>query len=215
MPTKSLSACPASTSVSFDLTVTSIFLPLLCGGRVVVYAPTTDSFDDGLFRAAEEDRVDTIKLTPSHLRLLLRRDLHRSRIRTLIVGGEQFTVELANSVSKQIGDVRIFNEYGPTEAVVGCMIYEFVTDDAANKSINNSVDESFVPIGKPAHHTRVYLLNEGQQPVHPGVTGELHIQRQGAPHRYYENRKVIGTRFLPRPCIAAGHHVPNRRSRAL
>jgi amino acid adenylation domain-containing protein len=187
---------PLVTSISFDLTVTSIFLPLLCGGRVVVYAPTTDAFDDGLFRAAEEDRVDTIKLTPSHLRLLLRRDLHRSRIRNLIVGGEQFTVELANSVSKQIGDVRIFNEYGPTEAVVGCMIYQFMDDDT-DKKARTSADGSFVPIGKPAHQTRVYLLNEGQQPVHPDVTGELYIQRQGAPNAYYKNLQSSATAFLP------------------
>jgi len=188
---------PLVTSVSFDLTVTSIFLPLLCGGRVVIYAPTTDSFDDGLFRAIEENRVDTIKLTPSHLRLLLRRDLHRSRIRTLIVGGEQFTIDLADSVSTQIGDVRIFNEYGPTEAVVGCMIHQFAKDNTTDNGASTKVGASFVPIGGPAHLSRVYLLNEGQQPVHPDVTGELYLQRQGAPRAYFDNPQASARAFLP------------------
>lgn len=178
---------PLLTSIAFDLTVTSMFLPLLCGGSVVVYTSSTDSFDDSLFRAVEEDKVDTIKLTPSHLRMLQRLDLHRSRIRNLIVGGEQLTKELADSVDRQFGDVRIFNEYGPTEAVVGCMIYQHTAADEEAGQTSQTVGSYAVPIGKPARHTRVYLLNEAQQPVHPDVTGELYVQRAGAPHAYFDN----------------------------
>ena len=191
---------PLLTSIAFDLTVTSMFLPLLCGGSVIVYTPTTESFDDSLFRAVEEDKVDTIKLTPSHLRMLQRLDLHRSRIRNLVVGGEQLTREVADSVDRQFGDVRIFNEYGPTEAVVGCMIHQHVrtADDESLAQPDAATMGCYaVPVGRPARHTRVYLLNEAQQPVHPDVTGELYVQRAGAPRAYLGAPEASAAAFFP------------------
>jgi amino acid adenylation domain-containing protein len=191
---------PLLTSIAFDLTVTSMFLPLLCGGCVVVYTPTTESFDDSLFRAVEEDRVDTIKLTPSHLRMLQRLDLHRSRIRNLIVGGEQLTVDIADAVDRQFGNVRIFNEYGPTEAVVGCMIHQHTTaaiEERAAGLATQTIGAHAVPIGKPAAHTRIYLLNEARQPVHPDVTGEIYVYRAGAPTGYFDNPDASSDAFFP------------------
>jgi amino acid adenylation domain-containing protein len=191
---------PLLTSIAFDLTVTSMFLPLLCGGCVIVYTPTTGSFDDSLFRAVEEDRVDTIKLTPSHLRMLQRLDLHRSRIRNLIVGGEQLTVDVADAVDRQFGNVRIFNEYGPTEAVVGCMIHQHVAARPEARTDGESAQTPgahAVPIGKPAAHTRIYLLNEARQPVHPDVSGEIYVHRAGAPTSYLDNPDASAQAFFP------------------
>ncbi len=188
---------PLMTSIAFDLTVTSMFLPLLCGGTVVVYTQTTASFDDGLFRAIEEDRVNTIKLTPSHLRLLQRLDLHRSAVRNLIVGGEQLTNELAEKIDRQFGDVRIFNEYGPTEAVVGCMIHQYEKMAGENQYTSRTAGSTAVPIGKPARHTRIYVLNKARQPVHPDVTGELYVHRAGAPVSYLDNPAASERAFFP------------------
>jgi amino acid adenylation domain-containing protein len=190
---------PLLTSIAFDLTVTSMFLPLLCGGCVIVYTPTTDSFDDSLFRAVEEDRVDTIKLTPSHLRMLQRLDLHRSRIRNLIVGGEQLTVDVADTVDWQFGNVRIFNEYGPTEAVVGCMIHQHAAAGSGTRAGAGAqtLGARAVPIGRPSAHTRIYLLNEARQPVHPDVTGEIYVHRAGAPTGYLDDPEASAAAFFP------------------
>ncbi len=188
---------PLITSIAFDLTVTSMFLPLLSGGAVIIYTQTTESFDDALFRAIEEDRVNTIKLTPSHLRLLQRLDLHRSGVRNLIVGGEQLTNELAERIDRQFGDVRIFNEYGPTEAVVGCMIHQYDKADEDGKHDFRTAGSTAVPIGRPARHTRIYVLNEARQPVHPDVTGELYVRRVGAPVAYLDNPAASERSFFP------------------
>ena len=191
---------PLLTSIAFDLTVTSMFLPLLCGGSVIVYTPSADSFDDSLFRAVEDDKVNTIKLTPSHLRMLQRLDLHRSRIRNLIVGGEQLTKEVAAAVDRQFGDVRIFNEYGPTEAVVGCMIHQYTPaadDEGTAEPDAETMGAYAVPIGRPARHTRMYLLNEARQPVHPDVTGELYVQRAAAPQAYLGAPEASAAAFFP------------------
>ena len=171
---------PLMSSIAFDLTVTSLFLPLVSGGTLHVYPSTHDSFDNALLRAIEDNHVNAIKLTPAHLRLLQQLDVQRSHLHTLIVGGEQLSVAIAESTIKKFGnELRIFNEYGPTEAVVGCMIYRYPLD--ADTSL---AGETAVPIGRPADHTRIYLLNAALQPVHPGVVGEIYVHRLGAPCAY-------------------------------
>ncbi|HEU5132275.1 MAG TPA: hypothetical protein VFT26_09240, partial [Pyrinomonadaceae bacterium] len=75
-------------SLAFDLTVTSIYTPLITGNRIVIYR------EDGGSSAVEEilkdNKVGVLKLTPSHLALVKIRDNSTSRIKRLIVGGEQF-----------------------------------------------------------------------------------------------------------------------------
>ena len=99
---------------------------MISGGTLFIYPSSSNDFDNALFRAIEDNRVNAIKLTPAHLTLLQQLDIQRSHLHTLIVGGEQLTSALAESVSRKFGsDLRIFNEYGPTEAVVGCMIHRY------------------------------------------------------------------------------------------
>src|SRR6185295_5828249 len=115
-------------SLAFDLTVTSIFTPLLQGGRVVIYDQAGSDFP--LTRILEEGEVDVLKLTPSHFALIEGRDNRSARIKRLIVGGEAFETTLARRMRESFGaHVEIINEYGPTEATVGCMIHRF---DAAH-----------------------------------------------------------------------------------
>ena len=115
-------------SLSFDLTVTSIYVPLLSGGRVVVYRK--EHWESPLLRILEEAQVDVLKLTPSHLTLIKDRNNRSSRVKRLIVGGEALTTELARQVHESFGgQVEIYNEYGPTEATVGCMLYRYRAGD--------------------------------------------------------------------------------------
>ena len=112
----------------FDLTITSLFLSFVTGGKVVVF--------DGepvvaLARIAADDRVTFIKATPSQLEIFARMVETPRPIRTVVVGGEAFRRPVAVATALACRpDVRIFNEYGPTEAVVGCMIHEW--DPAAD-----------------------------------------------------------------------------------
>ena len=61
---------PLFTPLTFDLTVTSIFVPLLSGGQVVIYPETGEAIDLSLQRIVQDNQVDIIKLTPSHLALI-------------------------------------------------------------------------------------------------------------------------------------------------
>ena len=68
---------PLFTSLAFDLTVTSLFLPLITGGTMEVYPEPDGPVDSALMDVAEANTVDFIKLTPSHLSLLRRIGLER------------------------------------------------------------------------------------------------------------------------------------------
>lgn len=178
---------PLYSSLSFDLTITSLFVPLISGGRIVIYG--TSRFGAGLeiLDVFDDDDVDIVKLTPAHLSLLCEHGVTPSRIRRLIVGGENFRTSLANNVIELFdGNVEIFNEYGPTEAVVGCMIHRFDPEIDTGPS---------VPIGRPAANARVHLLDRYDQPVPPGVIGEMVVSSDGVALGYRDRPELTAERF--------------------
>ena len=88
---------PWFTPLSFDLTVTSIFVPLLSGGEIAVYPREDNGGDLALLDVIDDDRVDVVKLTPSHLALLQDRKFQDSRIRAMVLGGEDLRRNVASA----------------------------------------------------------------------------------------------------------------------
>jgi non-ribosomal peptide synthetase component F len=144
-------------SLSFDLTITSIYLPLISGSRVVIYREDQNAKGSVILRVVEDNQVDIVKLTPSHLALIKNMDLAATRIRKFIVGGEDFKTDLAARIDTAYnGLVDLFNEYGPTETVVGCMIHRFDPEQDIELS---------VPIGVPADNAQIYVLDRYLNPT--------------------------------------------------
>ena len=185
---------PLFTSLAFDLTITSLFLPLITGGTLEIYPEPDGPVDTALLDVVEANQVDFIKLTPSHLALLRRIGVEGSRLRRMVVGGENLRTELAVSISSQLRhEVEIYNEYGPTEAVVGCLVHRY--DPARDTGAS-------VPIGSPADHVTLEILNEAQVPVPEGAPGELWISRYGLARGYHGLGELTATSFRPHPSRA-------------
>ncbi|MEO0700953.1 MAG: amino acid adenylation domain-containing protein [Pseudomonadota bacterium] len=184
-------------SLSFDLTLTSIFAPLTTGGTVVVY-PETGASDLAILDVFADDAVDVVKLTPSHLSLLCAQGTSVTRIRTLVLGGENLTTALCHQAHKTLSpNLTIANEYGPTEGVVGCMIHRF--DPTADTGIS-------VPIGRPADGVQITLRDAGLSPVPFGVVGEICIGGRLA-RGYLDRPDLTAGRFVDDP------HAPGRMYR--
>jgi amino acid adenylation domain-containing protein len=182
---------PLFTSLAFDLTITSLFLPLITGGTLEIYPEPEGPVDSALMDVVREDVVDFIKLTPSHLSLLARVGLENSRIRRMVVGGENLRAQLAATISSQLDDqVEIYNEYGPTEAVVGCVMHRY--DRFADTGVS-------VPIGIPADHVEVEVLNHAGAPVPGGVPGELWVVGPDLARGYHGLDALTEERFKPHP----------------
>lgn len=180
---------PFYSSISFDLTVTSIFAPLLSGNRIEVYSDN----DFVLDKVLGEDKVDIIKLTPSHLKALLNVDCSPKCLRSFIVGGEEFERALAEEVSKKFnGRVILYNEYGPTETVVGCMIHAFD---------QNKDNGRTVPIGVPSDNVKLYIFDQNRRLVPDSTIGELYIGGDGVCRGYLNRPELTSEKFIENPYI--------------
>ncbi len=183
-------AMPLYTSVSFDLTITSIFLPLVSGGKIVIYDKSgAESLIEKVMR---ENQVDLVKLTPSHLKLMQKKNLLRpgTKIKKFIVGGEALDKQLASDAWRLMGrNVQIYNEYGPTEATVGCMIHAFSPED---------LDQS-VPIGRPIANVQIYLLDPYLKPVPTLVTGEIYVAGTALARGYLFQHELTRKTFVDNP----------------
>jgi amino acid adenylation domain-containing protein len=154
-------------AIGFDLTITSIFAPLAHGGAARFYRDVPGTQDLSILTVFEDDSVDVVKLTPAHLAMVVAAGGPVSRITHLVLGGEDLPTALARKATETLGShIRILNEYGPTEATVGCMIHEYAPGHDLEPS---------VPIGAPATDTRAYVLDAGLNPVPDEVVGELYI----------------------------------------
>ena len=187
------SVFPLFTSIGFDLTLTSTFLPLVNGGRIIIYTENRSGPDITVLQVVEDNLVNGIKLTPSHLALLQGRNLSTSAIKTMIVGGEDLRVQLAKSTASNFPrDLKIYNEYGPTEATVGCIVSEF-----------NSIKHTgtSVPIGKPIDNMQAFVLDSFKNLVPKGVIGELYISGTGLAQGYVNADEMTASKFVDHPFI--------------
>ena len=181
-------AWPLFSSLAFDLTVTSIFTPLISGGRIVVYREDAALPGMVIVDVVEDNAVDIVKLTPAHIAMIKDMNLRTSRIRKFIVGGEDFKTALARDLTRNFGyPVEIYNEYGPTEATVGCMIHRYDIEHDFGLS---------VPIGVPAANAGVYILNEQLQPVPPNVIGEMYLAGDGLALGDFNRPELTAQRFV-------------------
>ncbi|WP_091019655.1 MULTISPECIES: non-ribosomal peptide synthetase [Paenibacillus] len=177
-------------SIAFDLTITSIFTPLITGNTMIIY---NSSHNKALIADVVLDpRVDLVKLTPAHLQLIQDMNImDRSNVRTFIVGGDNLSTSLAANITRQSKhEVTIFNEYGPTETVVGCMIYAY----------DPHVDQTeYVPIGKPIQNTSIYVFDQSLQYVPVGVQGELLVGGDGVTRGYLNQPELTGRKYVEHP----------------
>jgi len=185
---------PLFTSLSFDLTITSMFTPLLSGNSVVIFPAKIQEIP--MEKLVEDPRLGVIKLTPSHLKLIIEQSRSaesklKNSVKKLIMGGEALETKLAKQAVESFSeDVVIFNEYGPTEATVGCMIYAFNPE---------SDNRQAVPVGIPADNAHIYLLDKQGNPVPKGIPGEMYISGDGLARGYLNRPELTAEKFLDNP----------------
>ena len=185
-------SAPVHSSIGFDLTITSLFSPLLVGKRVILL-PEDHGVEQLSHVLHAGDNFSLIKITPSHLEILgqsLAVAGTAERIKALIIGGEALFADTLLYWRTHSPGTRIINEYGPTETVVGCCVYEVLQEDALSRA---------VPIGRPVANTQVYLLDNNLQPVPIGVPGELYIGGAGLAQGYLNRPELTAERFICNP----------------
>ncbi|HYW08941.1 MAG TPA: amino acid adenylation domain-containing protein [Longimicrobium sp.] len=181
---------PLHGSVAVDMSITTLFAPLLAGRPVVLPEAEGGVEELGAMLGAGRG-FGFVKVTPTHLQLLaptLSPARAATSTRALIVGGEALPAE--SVAAWRAAGVRVINEYGPTETVVGCSVHEVGADDPAT---------GFVPIGRPIANTRIYVLDARGAPVPVGVAGEVYVGGAQVTRGYLRRPGLTAEKFLPDP----------------
>ncbi len=175
----------AVTTLSFDIAVLELLLPLTTGARVVI--ATRDEAMDGqsLRELIERHGITVLQATPSTWRLLLESGWGGTRNLKALCGGEPLPADLSSDLALRVGSV--WNMYGPTETTVWSTLYAV------------RGDEQSLPIGHPVANTRVYVLDERRQLCPVGVRGEIWIGGAGVTLGYWQRPDLTAERFIDDP----------------
>ncbi|MFB8237929.1 non-ribosomal peptide synthase/polyketide synthase [Kitasatospora purpeofusca] len=183
--------------VSFDLTVTGLWTPLLVGGRVDL-SSLTDPEPREAARLAEAPAT-FLKATPSHLPLLNALPAGYSPSGELLLGGEALLGAVLREWRDRHPGVTVRNVYGPTEATVNCAEYRIAPGEP--------VPDGPVPIGRPQPNARLYVLDAGLRPVPEGVPGDLYLAGEGLARGYLNQPALTAERFVSDPFGAPGSRM--------
>ncbi|MEC3980975.1 non-ribosomal peptide synthetase [Amycolatopsis sp. H20-H5] len=180
--------------VAFDLTVTALYGPLITGGCVRVA-----SLDREPDHTETGERPAFVKATPSHLPLLTALPAELSPTGELVVGGEMLLGDVVQRWRQTHPGAAVINEYGPTEATVGCCTFRIGPDD--------EIEPGATPIGLPVPGTRLHVLDERLVPVAGQVAGELYISGSQVARGYLNRAGLTAERFVADPFGGAGERM--------
>ncbi len=180
----------AVTTLSFDISVLEMLLPLATGGTVAI-AHREDVADGArLMELLQATGATVLQATPVTWRMLIEQGFQFPAGFKMLCGGEAWSPAIADQL---LGDssARLWNMYGPTETTVWSSVTE-VTRGAARMTI-----------GPPIANTRFYVLDTRLQPVPPGVPGELFIAGAGVARGYFHCPELTVEKFLADPFVSS------------
>jgi amino acid adenylation domain-containing protein len=197
---------PVFSSMAVDLTLTNL-LPLFAG-RPVHLLPEQNPVEALAEVLRGRPGFGLIKITPIHLSLLtalLAPDEARGAAHVLVIGGEVLPAELTVWWQENAPGVRLVNEYGPTETVVGCSAYTLAPGVHRGGP---------VPVGRAIRNLTFFVLDGRLQPVPVGVAGELYVGGTGVARGYLDRPALSADRFVPDPFAGPGARMYRTGDRA-
>ncbi len=186
------------TSYSFDMTVTSNWLPFICGASLHILSDEETKDIELLLQFIGKRNVNFLNITPSHFSMLvntidlLENPVHLPSEMTIMLGAEIINVSDLNRWLALYPRHRFINEYGPTETTVASTFFPIPTSAGR-------CEPDVVPIGKPIYNTQVYVLNENKELCLEGVPGILYIGGAGVSKGYINKEERTRSVFIPNP----------------
>jgi amino acid adenylation domain-containing protein len=179
----------AITTLSFDISILEIYLPLVSGAEVVIVPNEIAKDGAALAKWLGQRQITFLQATPSTWRMLIESGWTGNKQLKGLVGGEALPIDLAELVSQRIRE--LWNMYGPTETTVWSTVWKVVPGSAA------------VSIGKPIANTQTYVLDEQFQLVPKGVVGRLFIGGLGLALGYLNRPDLTQEKFITNPFNSA------------
>jgi amino acid adenylation domain-containing protein/non-ribosomal peptide synthase protein (TIGR01720 family) len=177
----------AVTTLSFDIAVLELLLPLGLGACVVL-ADRAEAVDPRrLMRLLDDEAISAMQATPATWRMLLAAGWQGRPELKALCGGEALPADLGQALLR--GCAEVWNMYGPTETTVWSAVHRLTPGSG----------QGVEPIGRPIANTRLYVLDALLRPVPPGAVGELCIAGAGVALGYHRRPELTAERFVPDP----------------
>ncbi|WP_143589890.1 non-ribosomal peptide synthetase, partial [Streptomyces africanus] len=173
-----------ATPLSFDVSVTGLFLPLVTGGTVRLAELSEDD-------ATARGGAAFLKGTPSHLALLGALPDGCSPAGELVLADEPVEARRLDEWREAHPRVRVVTEFGPTESTVGALSRTVEPGEESGTGV--------LPLGRPIGNVRAYVLDPWLGPVGPGVPGELYLAGDGLARGYAGAPAATAERFVACP----------------
>ncbi|PNS08134.1 non-ribosomal peptide synthetase [Solilutibacter silvestris] len=176
----------AVTTLSFDIAVLELMLPLCVGAQVVI-ADRETTLDGGALAACiAEHRATVMQATPATWRTLIEADWVGSAGFRVLCGGESLPATLAAQLLARSREV--WNVYGPTETTV------WSTCARIAPPARGMLPD--IHIGRPIANTSVWILDDANLPCLRGIPGELCISGEGLARGYRNQPALTADRFI-------------------
>lgn len=172
----------ASTSICFDISVFEIFVPLSCGGKMILVENVLH-----LPSVAASGKVTLINSVPSALTEVVHSRGIPASVHIVNLAGEPLHSVLVQQLYQLKTIQRVYNFYGPTETTIYAT-YALV-EDGERKPL----------IGRPIANTQLYITDAHFQPVPIGVPGELYIGGVGVARGYLNRPELTQEKFITNP----------------
>ncbi|MDO5555172.1 MAG: amino acid adenylation domain-containing protein [Clostridia bacterium] len=173
-------------TISFDITILEITIPLMFGMKVVVANNNQKMLPNELEKLIDEQDIEMIAIVPSRMEMLLNNNCRKiKKLKKILLGGEAFSSKLYERIKELTNtNIDIYNAYGPTEITVASNVARIKSKD--NVSI----------IGKPLTNVTEIVLDKNMQMLPLGIAGELFIGGEGLFKGYINNEKLTSEKIV-------------------
>ena len=195
--------CCLNSSLSFGISASRLFFPLVQGAPVVVVRDEVVKDVQRFVDALDTYKVTSVFMVPALLRQVLAVADGTGRLGTLravSVSGGTLTPDLVDRFRRVLPEALLINTYGSTETGTA----------AAMRVIDASVS-----IGRPTPNTNIYIVDGDLNPVPAGVTGEICVAAKHLAREYLNRPDLTAERFITirseRMCRTGdlGRYLPN------
>jgi amino acid adenylation domain-containing protein len=176
--------CAIST-LSFDIALFELMLPLTVGARILLV--DRDTARDGLRlrRLVDAGTISVMQATPATWRMLLEAGWRGKPGLKIISTGEALPRELAERLLRCGRE--LWNLYGPTETTVYSALCRIAAGDGP------------ILVGKPVDNTQIHIVDRHMNLLPAGVPGELLIGGEGLAASYCGRPDLTAEKFIPDP----------------
>ena len=183
----------ASTNISFDVSIFEFFISLLNGATLYLYEEPTITDIFKYCKTISENKITFLYIPPNILDLVynLLSNYGKTSINKILLGVEPIKSSIVKKYYNLNPNLKIINAYGPTETTICATAILLDKDILENYKI--------LPIGKPLHNLKIFILDKNLKPVPIGVDGEIYISGDNVSNGYLNNEELTNKSFINLP----------------